>query len=115
MKADQIRVGGCYVSEKKGLIREIVSAEGGKQVFWRSYNLTDGEPVAHRRSCCSKQAILRWADREADAVEIARLQREEAHAQEQEEGRELINEVLKQVPGKMLLGEVHRRGLIKDS
>ena len=115
MKIEQIRVGGFYVNEKKGLIREIVSEEGDEHIFWRSYHLDDGEPVAHRRSCCSKQAILRWADREADAIEIARLQREEAHAQEQEEGRELINEVLKQIPDKMFQAEVRRRGRMKDS
>ena len=115
MKIDQIRVGGFYVNEQKGLIREIVSEEGDENIYWRSYDLDDGEPVDHRRSLCSKQAILQWAEREADAVEIARLQREEAQAQEQGEGRKLIDDVLKQIPDTMLLAEVRRRGLIKDS
>jgi hypothetical protein len=115
MKVDQINVGGFYVNQKKGLIREIVSEESDGKIYWRSYSLDDGEPVAHRRSLCSKQAILQWADREADAVEIAGLKRAEAQAQEQKEGMELIDHVLKEIPDKMLLAEVRRRGLIKDS
>jgi hypothetical protein len=115
MKVEQIKVGGFYVNQQKGLIREIVSEEGEDKIYWRSYSLDDGEPVNHLRALCSKQAILQWADREADAVEIAGLKQAEAQAQEQKEGMELIDHVLKEIPDKMLLAEVRRRGLIKDS
>ena len=114
MKVEQIKVGGFYVNEKKSLIREIVSEESEDKIYWRSYSLDDGEPVNHLRALCSKQAILQWADREADTVEITSLQREAAQAQEQEEGLALIDHVLKQIPDKMLLAEVRRRGLSGD-
>jgi hypothetical protein len=114
MKVDQIKVGGFYVNQKKGLIREIVSEESDDKIYWRSYSLDDGEPVNHLRALCSKQAIMQWADREADTVEIASLQREAAQAQERDEGMALIDHVLKQIPDKMLLAEVRRRGLNGD-
>ena len=109
LEADQIRVGGFYVSEKKGLVREVWK-EGNGNAYWHSYDLRSGEATGHSL-LCSKYHLSRWADREAGPEEVARMQRDQADKKDMARTMELVDMVLKNIPDKQLLAEVHRRGL----
>jgi hypothetical protein len=76
LTASQIKVGGFYVSESKGLVREVWDEKDG-EVYWRAYVLRTGEPVG-RGLMCSKHHLTRWADREAAPDEVARMRRDRA-------------------------------------
>jgi hypothetical protein len=111
LDVNQIRVGGFYVSEAKGLVREVWKEEGG-DAYWRSYGLSDGEPVSSL--VCSKYYLSRWADRGATPEEVARLRRGEADVKEARRAMQLVDIVLTNVSDEQLLAEVHRRGLKMD-
>jgi hypothetical protein len=109
LKADQIRVGGFYVSESKGLVREVWDEKDG-DVYWRAYVLRTGEPLGGGL-VCSKYHLSRWADREATPEEIERMRVDQAVGKEMARGMEIANLVLQNMPDEMLLAEVRRRGL----
>jgi hypothetical protein len=109
VRPDEIKVGKIYANAY--LIREIVEENEEGNVFWRSYILEDGSPTGDS-GLCSKQTIRKWADRDATAEEVARLQRQEAQAQEVERDRELAHRVLRELPDEFLIAEVKRRGLV---
>jgi hypothetical protein len=50
LKAEQVKVAGFYVSENKGLVREIWKEENG-DVYWRSYNLRTGAATGDSLVC----------------------------------------------------------------
>jgi len=106
----QIRVGGFYVNESKGRVRELVSDMGDGDVYWLSYSLTDGQPWGDSH-VCSKENIRKWATREATREEVANLQRGKAHSDHSARDLEMTHKFLKNIPDAMLLAEVNRRGL----
>jgi hypothetical protein len=109
MTIDCVRTGRFFVNEKKGVVREITADTLDGNVYWRSYELADGRPTGDSLMC-SRERILRWADREATAEEVARLRREAAEAGEIARLKDVAARILAGVPTEMLLAELHRRG-----
>jgi len=118
MKADQVKAGGFYVNDKKGLVREVVDESSDGDVYWRSYRLSDGRATG-RSFVCSKAALARWASRKATKKEIARMQQAEAQNKEQEQSAKIFERIaenivdvlLKNIPDQRLMEEVRRRKL----
>ena len=110
MKGLKIRVGGFYVCESKGLVREVEQKPGEFNVKWRSYDLQSGEPTGEF-SECSPSRIAQWADREATAQEIARMDRERALWLEASDLLEWQVEAAKSLPNWILIAEVRARAL----
>jgi hypothetical protein len=109
MKSFEVRVGGFYVNESKGLVREITHEQGDGNVHWRSYDLPSGRPTGDSLMC-SPARIVQWADREATPVEAARMERLDAALRERARLTDLIEVVLKNLPDDQLFAEVERRG-----
>jgi hypothetical protein len=109
MKRFQVRVGGFYVNESKGLVREVTHEDGNGYVHWRSYDLRSGRPTGDFL-LCSPARILQWADREAAPEEEARLERWDAESTERARIMQLVEFVLKNLPDDQLFAEVQRRG-----
>jgi hypothetical protein len=110
MKAFEVKVGGFYVSQRRGLVREVTKEHEDGRVLWRSYDLRDGTATGDSFLCSSGQ-IHHWADREATAEEVARMGRQGANAIAWAQGAALAAEVLKRIPDELLIGEVQRSGL----
>src|SRR5438309_1940364 len=108
LKTEQIKVGGFYVKEEGGLVREVRDEKNG-EAYYRSYSLGDGEPISG--GVCSKYHLSQWADREATQEEAARMNRSQANAEDETRAIELIDKVLKNAPDAYLLAEVRRCGL----
>jgi hypothetical protein len=109
MKSFQVRVGGFYVNERKGLVREITHEARDGNVHWRSYNLQTGSPTGDSLMC-SPAWVLKWADREATPEETARLKRSDAGPSGEAQLHRLIEFVIKNIPDDQLFAEVRRRG-----
>jgi hypothetical protein len=104
----RVYVGKFFVSEKKGLVREITAETADGMVHWRSYALLDGRSTGDSLMC-SKHQIRRWAEREATEEEKATLER---HALPIKElvAAAMINDVLANTPDEQLIDEICRRG-----
>jgi hypothetical protein len=113
MKINDIKVGGFYVSDKKGFVREVVEVTESGDVLWRDFLLSSGEPIGGP-NMCSKYTLSQWANREATSEEIARFQRKKADLKENVRTAEIAEMVLANVPDEQLLAEVRRRGLNSD-
>jgi hypothetical protein len=111
MKSFQVRVGGFYVNDNKGLVREIRSETGDGDVQWQAYELRDGAPSPGGSGLCSKNTIFQWATREATEEEISMMQTYEARTNEMKKEFELLDGILKALPDEMLIAEAQRRGL----
>lgn len=109
LKADQIKVGGFYASEKKGLVREITDEKNG-DVYWRSYDLRTGEATGDSL-VCSKYHLTQWAEREATPEEVAKMKRGDADTKDMARVMKMVDLVLKNITDEQLLAEVRRRGL----
>lgn len=72
IRASDIRQGGFYVNDKKGLIREVWLISEAGQTHWRSFYLESGKP-ANDSCACYPERIAKWANRVATSDEIARL------------------------------------------
>jgi len=59
---------------------------------------------------CSKGRILQWADREATAAEVARMQGYNAGPLELARIMTFVNNILANAPDEVLLAEIRRRG-----
>ena len=106
---DDVRTGHFFVCEKKGLVREITAdPDHNGNVQWRSYWL-DGRPTGDSLMC-SVAHIVHWADREATAQEVARMQRHEAAVMEDAKVLGWLNRMLENAPDEYLLAEIRRRG-----
>lgn len=110
IKHEQVRVGGFYVNETKGLVRELVSSMENGDVCWLSYSLRSGESWGDS-GLCSKYNITQWATREATEEEVADLGRNKAQSDHLAREVELAQIFLKSVSDATLLAEVNRRGL----
>jgi hypothetical protein len=104
----EIRVGSFYVNEKKRLVREITGEAANGMVHWRSYWLDDGRSTGDSLMC-SKDHMMRWADREATAEEEAKLHCVGPDPKEIA-ALAMINFVLGNVSDEQLLNEARRRG-----
>jgi hypothetical protein len=109
MSVDHIRVGGFYVSDKKGLVREITSETGDGDVYWRSYDLRDGSSTGDSLKC-SKYRISVWANREATQDEVARLQLGEVPDKYLAWAVGVVDVALRTASDEQLLAEVICRG-----
>jgi hypothetical protein len=110
MKNLRVQVGGFYVNEKEKLAREVTHEQGDGNVLWRSYDLPSGRSTGDSMMCSLGQ-IVQWADREATAEEVARMNRESAEAKDFARGMAFVDGLLKHLPDELLVGEVRRRGL----
>jgi hypothetical protein len=106
---DRVRVGGFFVNEDKGLVREITAETSDDNVHWRSYFLADGCATGDSLMC-TKHRIVQWADREATAEEAAKMQRRDAQAAEDARAMWLVNIGLVNASDEQLLAEIRRRG-----
>jgi hypothetical protein len=109
MKSFQPRVGGFYVNESKGLVREITHETPDGNVCWRSYDLRTGSPTGDSLAC-SPGRIVQWADREATAAETAGMRRLDADLSRDERIDKIVDFVIKNIPDDQLIAEVQRRG-----
>ena len=109
MTIDRVRMGGFFVNEEKGLVREITAETSDGNVHWRSYLLADGRATGDSLMC-SKSRIVQWADREATAEEVARMQRRDAQAAEDARAMWLVNLGLVNASDEQLVAELRRRG-----
>jgi hypothetical protein len=71
MKAEQIKLLGCYVNDDKNVLREVWK-EQGDVVHWEGFDLATGEALAFSDHC-SRMSMARWANREATPEEAARV------------------------------------------
>jgi hypothetical protein len=109
MKSSQARVGGFYVNESKGLVREITQETPNGNLCWRSYDLRTGSPTGDSLAC-SPGRIVQWADREATAEETAGMRRSDADFSSDERIDKIVDFVIKNIPDDRLFAEVQRRG-----
>jgi hypothetical protein len=105
MKDFKVRVGGFYVNENKGLVREITHEDWDGNVHW-GYNLSDGKATGK----CSLSRIVQWADREATAEEAVRMDRVGAETRKLSRVLKWAESVLESVPDQLLFAEARRRG-----
>lgn len=75
IEAVDVKPGKFYVSKTEILVREIVGEEDADNIYWRDWALETGEPFSESLHLCSRRAIARWAGREANQEEIAKLNR----------------------------------------
>ena len=106
----EVRVGGFYVNDSMGYVREITHEhEDGEHIHWRSFRLSDGRPTGDSLMC-SPERILQWANREATPEEVARMERGDADFGQMMKALELADKVIKSVTDDMLFDELRRRG-----
>jgi hypothetical protein len=108
MHIDRVCVGGFYVCEKKGLVREITGETADGMVHWRSYWLADGRSTGDSLMC-SKDHLMHWADREATKEEEARFHRV-GHDHKEMAAMVMTNSVVACMSDEQLIAEVCRRG-----
>jgi hypothetical protein len=109
MKNFEVRQGGFYVSEKKGLVREVTLIDGEGFAHWRSYVLRDRTPTGDSLKCATGR-IAQWADREATPNEVAEMKRQDPEAKERMKFMGFIDGLLELLPDERLFAEVQRRG-----
>lgn len=74
-----IEAGKCYVNEERRRAREVLRVDH-HMVHFSTYNLETGKLHGAPGRQCTRDEIIRWADREATAVETDSLHREEYEA-----------------------------------
>ncbi len=75
MLKDQIVVGRSYVNEAECIVREVVEEVDRRRVKFNTFELVTGKLMPTRHNVSDKDRLARWADRETDASEAARLHR----------------------------------------
>jgi len=110
MKIDlsAVRVGGFYVCDKKGLVREITAETADGMVHWRSYWLADGRSTGDS-FMCSKNHMRQLSNREATEDEQAGLYRDGPEHREIA-AMAMINFVVTNISDDQLITEICRRG-----
>ena len=109
MKNFTVREGGFYVSEKKGLVREVTHVDEQGFAHWRSFELSNGRPTGDFSQCATGR-IAQWANREATPTEAALMKAPEADAGERMKFMGFLDNLLEMLPDDQLFAEVHRRG-----
>jgi hypothetical protein len=113
LDANAIRVGGFYVNDEKGLVREVWREQDVFTVCWRSYWLDSGDPTGDGLAC-SKLHLSRWANREATKEEIERMNAEFGEVIDIAKSQDLMVKLIEYIPNDLLVAEAKRRGLLKD-
>lgn len=78
MLKEEIVVGKSYVNDGSCVIREVVEEVDRRHLRYHSFELTSGRLLPARHQICARGELARWADREADPREIARIHPYEA-------------------------------------
>ncbi len=73
VRQDSIAVGGAYVNERDGLIREVVEEVDRFRIKVNDFNLQSGRLVLPALRTAYKRGLARWAQREATKPELRRL------------------------------------------
>ncbi len=73
LRQQAIRVGGTYVNERDGHIREVVEELDRFRVRVNEFDLRTGRLVAPPLRLAYKRHLHRWANREATPEELVRL------------------------------------------
>ena len=66
-----IIAGKCYVNNTRTIAREVLGTSD-QTVIFHTYHLNSGNSCGSP-SECMKQDFIRWADHEADSVELTKL------------------------------------------
>ncbi len=80
LRQESIKVGGAYVNERDGVIREVVEEVDRFRVRVNEFNLRTGRLVPPVLRTAYKRQLKRWALREASAIEVASLHPGERNA-----------------------------------
>ncbi len=78
MLKEEIVVGKSYVNEGSCIIREVVEEVDRRSVRYHSFELNSGRLLPARHQVCARGELARWADREAEPGEMARIHPYEA-------------------------------------
>ena len=73
MKAKDVHLGSMYVSDRMSYVRHVIRVTKDDPVHYREYELEDGSPTGHQWAC-SRQQMVKWADRLPTQEEVERLQ-----------------------------------------
>ena len=89
-----ISVGKFYVKDKTRIVREVIALIRQRKVVYNAYDLRSGNLLRTPHQICPKKQLARWADREAEPEEFAKLKRDEAMALfEVEDGETKMDDV----------------------
>ncbi len=80
MLKEEIVVGKAYVNERTSLVREVIEEVDNRHVRYIAFELESGRLLPARHSICSKAELKRWADREIEPHEQARIHPYQANA-----------------------------------
>jgi hypothetical protein len=80
MLKEEIIVGRSYVNEHAGIIREVIGEVDSRHVSYNAFDLDSGNLITDPHRVCHVREMARWADREAQALETARIHPYEAAA-----------------------------------
>ena len=73
MLKEEIVVGKAYVNEQMCILREVVEEVDNRHVRYHAFELESGRLLPARHRTCSRAELKRWADREAEMNERARI------------------------------------------
>jgi hypothetical protein len=73
MLKEEIIVGRSYVNEHASVIREVVGEADGHHVSYNAFDLDTGKLIPGLHRVCHVREMARWADREAQEIETARI------------------------------------------
>jgi hypothetical protein len=74
----EVGVGKCYVKDNAQIAREVIAEVPHRKVVYNAYDLRTGRLLHTPHQICSRNQLIRWADREATHEESAKLLRNEA-------------------------------------
>ena len=106
ISVDDIKIGKFFV--KSWMAREIVQ-DLGDDIGYFSYILESGEPRDDIKEICSKRHMTQWAEREATADEVLRMNKDEARTREKAFLSSIIAAALRDSSAELLLNEIHNR------
>ncbi len=73
LRKQNIAVGRSYVNEAAHIAREVVEELDRRKVRFNAFDLKDGRLIPAALQTIRKSDLARWADREANREEIARI------------------------------------------
>lgn len=73
LSGESIRVGMAYLNERDGRIRELIEEVDRFRVRINEFDLRSGRLVPPSLRTADKRPLIRWANREATLIELARI------------------------------------------
>ncbi len=73
MLKEEIVVGKAYINEHASIVREVVEEVDSHHVRYNAFDLTTGRLIPASRRVIHRRELARWADREAEPRETARI------------------------------------------